>query len=110
LQIFLKGPTRTHLLSLIRSRGKRYRRQPSASRNTEQWLRQLQNDSNETAEENADRGKGDLEEGAEEAMPPRVLVLGAGPLGFSAIFSSEGSGGDAGGLALGTRGTGMVDP
>jgi hypothetical protein len=79
-----------HLLGLIRSRGVRYRRQPSASRNAEQLLKQVQTDSNETAEENADRRKRDLEEGAEEEIPPRVLILGVGPVCFSAIFSGGG--------------------
>jgi len=56
-------------------------------------LKRVQKDSKPNGDGNADRGKGDLEEGAEDARPPRVLVLVVGPAGFSAIFSGCGGGG-----------------
>ena len=59
-------------------------------------LKRVQKDSKRNGGGNADRGKGDLEEGAEDARPPRVLVLVVGPDGFSAIFSGGGSGGGEG--------------
>ena len=78
-------------------------------------LNRVQKDSKRNGGGNADRGKGDLEEGAEAARPPRILVLEMGPAGFSAIFSGGGSGG--GGVEGSTvslsgqvvRGTGVVD-
>jgi hypothetical protein len=79
-------------------------------------LKRVQKDSKRNGGGNADRGKGDLEEGAEAAKPPRVLVLEVGPTGFSAIFSGGGSGGGGGGegstVSLSGqmfRGTGVVD-
>jgi hypothetical protein len=59
-------------------------------------MKRVQKDSKRNGAGNADRGKGDLDEGAETARPPRVLVLGAGPTVFSAIFSDRGSGGGEG--------------
>lgn len=51
-----------------------------------------------------------LDEGAEAARPPRVLVLGVGPAGFSAIFSGWGSGGGEGStVSQVVGGTGVVD-
>ena len=62
-------------------------------------LKRVQKDSKPNGDGNADRGKGDLEEGAEDARPPRVLVLVVGPAGFSAIFSGCGGGGGGEGSA-----------
>jgi len=82
----------------------------------DEQLKRVQKDSKRSGGGNADRGKGDLEEGAEAARPPRVLVRGVGPAGFSAIFSGGGSGGGGGGDEASTislsgqmvRGTGVV--
>lgn len=73
-------------------------------------MKRVQKDSKRNGAGNADRGKGDLDEGAETARPPRVLVLGAGPTVFSAIFSDRGSGGGEGStVSQVVGGTGVVD-
>jgi len=73
-------------------------------------LKRVQKDSKRNGGGNADRGKGDLEEGAEDARPPRVLVLVVGPAGFSAIFSGGGSGGGEGSTVSQVVGVpGLVD-
>jgi len=63
-------------------------------------LKRVQKDSKRNGGGNADRGKGDLEEGAEAARPPRILVLEVGTAGFSAIFSGGGSGGEGSTVSL----------
>ena len=72
-------------------------------------LKRVQKDSKRNGGGNADRGKGDLEEGAEAARPPRVLVLEVGPAGFSAIFSGGGSGGGEGSTVSLSGQVGVVD-
>lgn len=76
-----------HLLDLARGRGERYGRQPPASENAKRTAGASSKRFKRNGGANADQGKGDLEEGAEAARPPRILVLGVGPAGFSAIFS-----------------------